>query len=162
MGLDKVLEVGEVNWRWWSFVLVMAERCFLVGEGALLCGDIHERFHAVCLCYRVFAYLLFDIIHDVTVVFLTIVGGCCGLFPVFLCLCSVIYVMCRVCLFYEGNILHRAVAKNGCQNLTRWARYLYVTFGGCCARGGDAIMVWVLCTVYCQSLTFIGVSVRSS
>ena len=20
--------------------------------------------------------------------------------------------------------------------LTRWARYLYVTFGGCCARGG--------------------------
>ena len=68
MGLDKVLEVGEVNWRWWPFVLVMAERCFSVGEGARLCGDIQERFHAVCLCYRVCAYLSFDIIHDMTVV----------------------------------------------------------------------------------------------
>ena len=102
-----------MNWRWWSFVLVMAERCFSVGERALFCGDIQERFHAVCLCYRVFSYLLFDIIHDMTVVFLAIVSGCCGLLPVSLHLCSVIYVLCRVCLFYEGNILHRAVAENG-------------------------------------------------
>ena len=86
MGPDKVLEVGEVNWRWWSFVLVMAERCFSVGEGALLCGDIQERFHAVCLCYRVFTYLSFDIIHDMTVVcwllWVAVVGY--HLFPNFL------------------------------------------------------------------------------
>ena len=102
-----------MNWQWWLFVLVMAERCFLVGEGALLCGDIQERFYAVCLCYRVFAYLSFNIIHDMTVVFLAIVSGCCGLLPVSLCLCSVIYVLCRVWMLCEGNILHRAIAENG-------------------------------------------------
>ena len=40
-------------------------------------------------------------------------------------------------LFYEGEYL----APGGSEEwvvrmLTRWARYLYVTFGGCCARGG--------------------------
>ena len=84
------------------------------------------------------------------------------LYPAF-CLCSVIYVLCRVWLFYEGEYL--APGGSGewvVRMLTRWARCLYVTFGGCCARGERYDNVWVLCTVYCQSLTFIGVSVRSS
>ena len=58
------------------------------------------------------------------------------LYPAF-CLCSVIYVLCRVWLFYEGEYL--APGGSGewvVRMLTRWARYLYVTFGGCCARGG--------------------------
>ena len=63
---------------------------FSVWEGARLCGDIQERFHAVCLCYRVFSYLLFDIIHDMTVVFF---GYCEWLLWVITCILPFVCVV---------------------------------------------------------------------
>ena len=46
--------------------------------------------------------------------------------------------MSSVAVFMKVNVLHRAVAEKrmGCQDVAAVGALLYVTFGGCCARGG--------------------------